>query len=209
MATKDIPLNDKLLGDSSSNQVNQHINIDLNQNLHEQNYNGRITDTFSWNKEVKKNSKSLKYLSLNDFYEEKAQKQQQKKKPSTNSSTLSLHIASYESSMAAATYLDASDVKKENEKTTLIKKWKASKQVFSDSSSFIQKNPFEFPRQQKDRSKHPEVMQFKASQLLRNPNEENLNINERDKAPSLDQPSRPPKTVRQDILQQQGSSVGL
>uniref|UniRef100_A0AC34G1K1 Uncharacterized protein n=1 Tax=Panagrolaimus sp. ES5 TaxID=591445 RepID=A0AC34G1K1_9BILA len=63
---------------------------------------------------------------------------------------------------------------KKSEKKCLTKKWGITKQGFNGSSS-INQNSFEFPRQQDVRGNHSEIMQFQASQRLRNPNEENLN----------------------------------
>uniref|UniRef100_A0AC34GUI7 Protein tyrosine phosphatase n=1 Tax=Panagrolaimus sp. ES5 TaxID=591445 RepID=A0AC34GUI7_9BILA len=84
-----------------------------------------------------------------------------------NKSTLSLHIEAYENSIDADTS-DSDDGERENLKTTLIKKWETSKHGFNGFSSLI-RNPYEFPRQQKDKNIEPEMMQFKASQRLRNP----------------------------------------
>uniref|UniRef100_A0AC34FUF4 Uncharacterized protein n=1 Tax=Panagrolaimus sp. ES5 TaxID=591445 RepID=A0AC34FUF4_9BILA len=127
-------------------------------------------NSHSWNK-----SNKLSSLSFLNFNEESEEKHQIKKSKSTNNnSTLSLHIAAYENSVEDPG--DSNGGKTEdskNEKSILIKKLEASKQGFCRSLSFIQ-NPFEFTRQQEDRRNHPEVMQFKASQQLLNPNEENL-----------------------------------
>uniref|UniRef100_A0AC34FF77 MSP domain-containing protein n=1 Tax=Panagrolaimus sp. ES5 TaxID=591445 RepID=A0AC34FF77_9BILA len=142
----------------------------------------------SWNKS-KKHLQS-KFLNLNHESEEQHGFDKSK---SANSSTISLHIAAYENlnedtSDSDGTEKEGSTIK--CEKTNLIKKWEPSKPNFTGSSLFI-KNPFEFPRQQRDHDNHPEVMQFKKSQRLRNPNGENPNVNERN------------NTVPSSVLQQQ------
>uniref|UniRef100_A0A914PE26 Uncharacterized protein n=1 Tax=Panagrolaimus davidi TaxID=227884 RepID=A0A914PE26_9BILA len=83
-----------------------------------------------------------------------------------NSSTISLHIATYENSFEAAA-VDLFD----NGEKGLIKKLETAKRFLNISSSIIQ-NPFEFPRQQREsnESTEPEISQFKASQKLFNPN---------------------------------------
>uniref|UniRef100_A0AC34FQT0 Uncharacterized protein n=1 Tax=Panagrolaimus sp. ES5 TaxID=591445 RepID=A0AC34FQT0_9BILA len=87
-----------------------------------------------------------------------------------NSSTLSLHIAAYENSNESDS-ADSESFKKKSEKTSFIKKWKNVKQVFNGTTTIVQ-NPFEFPRQQENRLiAKPEVVKFKASQQLLNPNQ--------------------------------------
>uniref|UniRef100_A0AC34FTS0 K Homology domain-containing protein n=1 Tax=Panagrolaimus sp. ES5 TaxID=591445 RepID=A0AC34FTS0_9BILA len=95
---------------------------------------------------------------------------------SANSSTLSLHIAAYENSIEDSEANSDEKVFKDlteklNQDTSgLGKTLKNVKQFFTAESS---KGPFEFPRQQKDIKSDPEVMQFKASQKLLDPNESN------------------------------------
>uniref|UniRef100_A0AC34FQM7 Uncharacterized protein n=1 Tax=Panagrolaimus sp. ES5 TaxID=591445 RepID=A0AC34FQM7_9BILA len=86
----------------------------------------------------------------------------------TNSSTLSLHIAAYENSTESSSYWF--DATKEKSLNDIIKR-KNAKPIIIDSNCVIQ-NAFEFPRQQEeDQILHPELMAFKASQTLLNPNQ--------------------------------------
>uniref|UniRef100_A0AC34F0D9 Conserved oligomeric Golgi complex subunit 8 n=1 Tax=Panagrolaimus sp. ES5 TaxID=591445 RepID=A0AC34F0D9_9BILA len=92
-----------------------------------------------------------------------------------NTSTLSLHIAAYENSAEASAHAnefneEKEDSKMSNGKSILAEKWKKAKQIIAGPLPVVQ-NPFEFPRQQRNQIREPEVMQFKASQRLLNPNE--------------------------------------
>uniref|UniRef100_A0AC35F466 Uncharacterized protein n=1 Tax=Panagrolaimus sp. PS1159 TaxID=55785 RepID=A0AC35F466_9BILA len=84
-----------------------------------------------------------------------------------NVSTFSLHIATYENSVEAASkFVDGT-----KEDLKHVRKDKNINQIFGVLSCFIQ-NAFEFSRQQEnDQPQVPEVEQYKASQRLLNPNQ--------------------------------------
>uniref|UniRef100_A0AC34FV31 Uncharacterized protein n=1 Tax=Panagrolaimus sp. ES5 TaxID=591445 RepID=A0AC34FV31_9BILA len=98
------------------------------------------------------------------------EKDELKKPNSANSSTLSLHIEVYENFVETKKELNGNEKEdNESEKSDFTRKLQITKQIFIGSPSLIQ-NHFEFPRQQEDQTDQPELMQFKASQRLLNPN---------------------------------------
>uniref|UniRef100_A0AC35FH21 Vacuolar protein sorting-associated protein 29 n=1 Tax=Panagrolaimus sp. PS1159 TaxID=55785 RepID=A0AC35FH21_9BILA len=168
----------------ASNNVDyesQYLNHNLNQNqklptlpvlfssksYNEKYYNSTVSDNYerkkkSWNKSV---NVRLNIFKLNDkSEEEEVEKSWENESSDTkNNSTLSLHIDAYENSTVG--FNDKKNVALKNKKINL------NTHFFSDS--FIQ-NSFEYPRQQKeDQKADPELMQFKASQRLLNPNQSN------------------------------------
>uniref|UniRef100_A0A914QA56 Uncharacterized protein n=1 Tax=Panagrolaimus davidi TaxID=227884 RepID=A0A914QA56_9BILA len=156
---------------------NQYSNFNLNQN-------------FKYPKLSPLHSFSKSYN--NKFYDDikELKKWKNGSANSRNKSTLSLHISAYENSTEAAASNSFEHKKaKSLQKKDLNKKWKNVKQI-GDSSTFNVQNPFEFSRQQKEDQKgKPEVMQFKASQILSNNNpkpkaENDSTIYETVKAPS-------------------------
>uniref|UniRef100_A0AC34GYG2 Uncharacterized protein n=1 Tax=Panagrolaimus sp. ES5 TaxID=591445 RepID=A0AC34GYG2_9BILA len=109
-----------------------------------------------------KSTKIDQYSDSLNLYDEAEKDVEKYKNNNINKSTLSLHISAYENS-----------IESNGDNTVLTgknaQKMQNSKHLFADS---IIQNPFEFPRQQKEgKSVDPEMMQFKASQKLLNPNE--------------------------------------
>uniref|UniRef100_A0AC34FSE3 TFIIS N-terminal domain-containing protein n=1 Tax=Panagrolaimus sp. ES5 TaxID=591445 RepID=A0AC34FSE3_9BILA len=85
-------------------------------------------------------------------------------------STLSLHIAAYENSVEASAHTNECNEEKEGSNNGKSGLYKKAKQIIAGPVSTVQ-NPFEFPRQHENETGEPEVMQFKASQKLLNPND--------------------------------------
>uniref|UniRef100_A0A914R8X8 Tyrosine-protein phosphatase domain-containing protein n=1 Tax=Panagrolaimus davidi TaxID=227884 RepID=A0A914R8X8_9BILA len=84
-----------------------------------------------------------------------------------NGSTLSLHIADDENSVETDSFNE--DLQKR--KSDSIKN---EKRIFT-AGTFVIQNAFEFPRQENERDKVPEVSKFKSSQRLLNPNKASMN----------------------------------
>uniref|UniRef100_A0AC34FP19 Histone-lysine N-methyltransferase n=1 Tax=Panagrolaimus sp. ES5 TaxID=591445 RepID=A0AC34FP19_9BILA len=103
----------------------------------------------------KKELKDKKYFSSN---------------PNVNSSTLSLHIVAYENYHEVSSNQNDKCEKKEKEDKGEIGMIKQMKQLFV-TLIFAETNPFEFPRQKEDdQDEVPEVIKFKATQKVFNPN---------------------------------------
>uniref|UniRef100_A0AC34F323 Uncharacterized protein n=1 Tax=Panagrolaimus sp. ES5 TaxID=591445 RepID=A0AC34F323_9BILA len=165
-----------------SKSDNQNINLNLNNQKREcaealqssyttkdnrkvQNYAQK--DLNSWKKSD--NNLSTTFLNSNRNSEKN---DTSKKSKLINKSTLSLHIAAYENLTEATNDLKSSEkevVQSKGECLGMAKKWKTSSH-FIDGPSSIAQNPFEFSRQQEDEGSRPELMAFRASQRLLNPN---------------------------------------
>uniref|UniRef100_A0AC34F4M8 Protein kinase domain-containing protein n=1 Tax=Panagrolaimus sp. ES5 TaxID=591445 RepID=A0AC34F4M8_9BILA len=155
MSTKDFCLStDKQKNFVDNTSSGQYSNLNLNQNYHCSNTNSERSkqDTKKCQRNFEKKNQP------------KDTCENQNNLNTINNSTLSLHIAAYENSIDE-TPSDSGTEELKEEKFGSIKNLKQS-----FIGSRIQ-NPFEFPRQQKGiQVNEPEVMQFVASQKLRNPN---------------------------------------
>uniref|UniRef100_A0AC35FDN5 Uncharacterized protein n=1 Tax=Panagrolaimus sp. PS1159 TaxID=55785 RepID=A0AC35FDN5_9BILA len=188
MSTKDhysLPFKDKqstVINDAANRQ---YINLNLNQKFqntsnafpespksistekikhlgYDFTYNNSKRDFHLWKKETKD---LPPYLENNDGL-----KKGKNHLNTSNRSSLSLHISTYERMIKVSSDL-INDTTEENSKK--IRKDKNATQIFANSVSVFQmQNSFEFPRQQEnDQSKAPEIAQFKTSQRLLNSNQ--------------------------------------
>uniref|UniRef100_A0AC34GYE7 Uncharacterized protein n=1 Tax=Panagrolaimus sp. ES5 TaxID=591445 RepID=A0AC34GYE7_9BILA len=185
MATNISSLNNKkktFVCESNSLSDVQYLNLRLNQNgglssklnFKEHNVTSRnskndINHTVSkkygtWNKNIQpSHQKSFDHTGINEQYKEETSNKF-KNSSSTNSSTLSLHIAAYENSI---------DFEWIPDNQLRDHKYKKNKRKRFGKKSKPKEVPFEIPRQQENQNTEPEVMQFKASQRILNPNDPN------------------------------------
>uniref|UniRef100_A0A914QS02 Uncharacterized protein n=1 Tax=Panagrolaimus davidi TaxID=227884 RepID=A0A914QS02_9BILA len=181
MATKEASLKDNNFFASSSTQNDQYSNLNLNSNIHKtvesvqskdipiengrKGIDDKCDDNFSQSKNTinleqlnKKSSNALDHLAFYDSETEEDKKKVEKK--NSAKSTVSLHIAAYEN-----------EAENSNLTELLSKNEHVSDKTKKLSVNPICKVPFEFSRQQENDVSKPEIMQFRASQRLLNPNE--------------------------------------
>uniref|UniRef100_A0A914QB58 Uncharacterized protein n=1 Tax=Panagrolaimus davidi TaxID=227884 RepID=A0A914QB58_9BILA len=140
----------------------------------------------------KNSKKSLNFLNPDQNSGNKALKGGHSNTFIKNNSTLFLHISAYENSVEAASESDSFNVVgfKKNKGCDLKNK------LFP-----IIQNPFEFPRQQKgdQNINEPEVMGFKASQKLLNPNQSIPSNNDQPKNDSTQKSPAQISNVQEDF----------
>uniref|UniRef100_A0A914PSE9 Uncharacterized protein n=1 Tax=Panagrolaimus davidi TaxID=227884 RepID=A0A914PSE9_9BILA len=118
-------------------------------------------------------NKPSKISNFSNLINDKTENEESKKPWKENSysntisgSTLSLHIAAYENSVETDSFNGSKNQDLQKGKFDSIKN---EKQIFT-AGTFVIENTFEFPRQENEGAKVPEVSKFKASQRLQNPN---------------------------------------
>uniref|UniRef100_A0AC34F064 MIF4G domain-containing protein n=1 Tax=Panagrolaimus sp. ES5 TaxID=591445 RepID=A0AC34F064_9BILA len=131
----------------------------------DQYFDGDNSKNNLWNKSAEINSK--KFKDLNIFNSKENKKSDKTCSNLKNSSTLSLHISAYENSV-----VDVENEQDSDENACSFKQNKFVKSYWKSFKDFgsTTKNPFEMSRQQIDGATEPEIMQFKASKKLLNPN---------------------------------------
>uniref|UniRef100_A0A914PGT8 HTH CENPB-type domain-containing protein n=1 Tax=Panagrolaimus davidi TaxID=227884 RepID=A0A914PGT8_9BILA len=182
MSTNNWLLNDKKKSFENVNchsADNRHSNLNLNQSCKSlvlipvqsfsKSYNDKycvpdstVSDKYDGKGKsdlLNKFSKISNFTCVNGEVEEAQEQLKKTSNSTTNNSTLSLHIAAYENSI-------------ENTSVAVrVCKRKSSNKSWLNVKRIVKSSPFEIPRQQHS-STVPEVMQFKASQRLLDPNKD-------------------------------------
>uniref|UniRef100_A0A914QD49 Uncharacterized protein n=1 Tax=Panagrolaimus davidi TaxID=227884 RepID=A0A914QD49_9BILA len=179
------------------NDNQESVSVDNSQTFHDNQYsNFNLNQNLKWtaatlkppgspvsdNTEGRKNPSHLNKPSkisnfsklINDKTENEEFKKPWKKDSylnTINGNNLSLHIAAYENSIETHSFNGSRNEDLQKGKSDLIKN---EKQIFTAETFGIQ-NSFEFPRQENEGAKVPEVSNFKASQRLLNPNKASKN----------------------------------
>uniref|UniRef100_A0AC34FRV2 Uncharacterized protein n=1 Tax=Panagrolaimus sp. ES5 TaxID=591445 RepID=A0AC34FRV2_9BILA len=136
---------------------------------------GKKRNWDAWNKSKKITSTSKTTNSSFHYTNETSLKKEDRSNDFdkiVNNSTLSLHITAYENSVEEVNVnlLIGEKAKRQHKDLRIVNNWKKRFEALTESTSVFE-NPFEFPRQAKENGNiHPELMQFKASQRLVNPN---------------------------------------
>uniref|UniRef100_A0A914P6B2 Uncharacterized protein n=1 Tax=Panagrolaimus davidi TaxID=227884 RepID=A0A914P6B2_9BILA len=178
---------------------NQFSNLNLNQNFkcfdvtpiqsNSKSYNikncatlklpgSSVSDNIEGRKNPSHLNKPSKISNFSNLINDKTENEESKKPWKKNSysntisgSTLSLHIAAYENSVETDSFNGSKNEDLQKVKFDSIKN---EKQIFT-AGTFVIQNSFEFPRQENEGAKVPEVSNFKASQRLLNPNKASKN----------------------------------